>query len=500
MPRELTREVRSAPVATRGIPSSSSRALGRAWSRRLGSLTVAQRLVYGSACLYAVAFAVVAYERYRAYQFARLDLGDMTQAVWSTAHGHILEVTTDGGRQFVRLGAHEDVFLILLAPFWWVWSSPVMLLTFQAAAVATGVVPVFRLARKHLGSERVAAFFGFAYLLFPATQFNAFAPASGFHPVSIALPLLLYAIWYLDDDRLVAFSIVALLAASTKEEIPFAVGLLGVWYASRTGRWRIGGTILATGFAVGLFNFLVVLPHFNNGVYAFSDRYSAVGGTPGGIVRHALTDPLSLVHEVATPHKLLYVALLLVPFLGLWALEPLLMLCAVPDLAINLLSTKGDQTSVAFHYTAGIAPFVIAASIFGLARLGRQTRRLSLYVLAAVTVTAIYSPYFRGTMNISEASAANSVHRAKAGALALIPAGAPVSASNQLGGYLSERSHIALFPALADARWVVVDRDDPTYADRRGYARRIDDLAHSPAWRLVYLERGVEVFRATGDK
>ena len=43
-----------------------------------------------------------------------------------------------------------------------------MLLVAQAVAVALGALPVFWLARKHLGSERAALGFALAYLLYPA--------------------------------------------------------------------------------------------------------------------------------------------------------------------------------------------------------------------------------------------------------------------------------------------------------------------------------------------
>ena len=53
---------------------------------------------------------------------------------------------------------------------------------------------MYWLARKHLRSERAAGHFAFAYLLFPATQFNALTITSGFHAVSMAVPLILFAI------------------------------------------------------------------------------------------------------------------------------------------------------------------------------------------------------------------------------------------------------------------------------------------------------------------
>jgi uncharacterized membrane protein len=464
------------------------------WAR---SLTPAERVAYGSTCVYALVFTAFAIARHLAFQSQRVDLGNMTQAIWTTTHGHFLEVTTDTGREVVRLGIHTDVFLVLLVPLWWIWSSPLLLVTLQAIAVSAGALPVFWLARKHLGSQRSAAFFAFAYLLYPATQFNAFAPATGFHAITIAIPLLLLAIWFLDEDRLVAFAIVALLAASTKEEIPLAAGMLGIWYGASRGRWRVGLSIFAAGLALTLINFLVVIPHFNHGAYFFGDRYAAFGHTPGGIVRTALTDPGAVVHAIATTHKLVYLLLVFGPFLGLCLLEPLLLLGALPDLVINLLSSLPGQTSVIYNDTSGIVPFVVAGTILGLARLNRQVPRLSLYVLAAVAATAVYSPLIGGSRHLVDALPSNPVHKAKVHALSLIPPGAPVSASNQLGAHLSERRRLLMFPVVREAQWIVVDRADPSYFEGP-YGRRIERFRHDPAWSLIYSSHGVLVFHAAG--
>ena len=130
----------------------------------------------------------------------------MTQAVWATAHGHPLEVTGLTGEQFTRLGAHFDPILVLLAPLWWIWPSPSTAAASSrrsrsrsARCRSTGS------ARKHLGSERAALGFALVYLLTPAVGWMTL---SEFHPVALATPLLLYAVWYLDEDRLVAFAVV----------------------------------------------------------------------------------------------------------------------------------------------------------------------------------------------------------------------------------------------------------------------------------------------------
>jgi uncharacterized membrane protein len=487
------------PDGARQLPAPTQAAdsvLGRVFLRTR-TLSGAARIAYGFTTAYALVFALFAVARHQAFQTQRFDLGIMSQAIWSTVHGHFLEVTTARGEQISHLAVHVDPFLALLAPLWVIWPSPLMLLVLQAVAVSLGALPVFWLARKHLASERAAVFFALAYLLFPATQFNAAAVAfdSGFHPVSIAIPLLLFAIWFLDEDRLVAFGVVALLAASTKEEMPLVVGLLALWYAVKRGRLRFGVSLLGVGLALTVLDFLVVIPHFAHGETNFTNWYAPVGGTPGGVLRTALTDPMALVRVAATADKAIYLLLLGVPFLFLWALEPLLALAAVPDLAINLLSTSSGQSSIEYHYTAGLVPFIVAGSIFGLSRFRRQAPRFSLYVFAAVLSTAIYSPFLLGVSHLREAFPSNPVHKAKAAALSRIPSGAAVSASNQLAAHLSDRRRILIFPlGIKEARWIVLDEADSSYYTK-WYRPRIERLRHDRSWQLDYASHGVLVFQ-----
>jgi uncharacterized membrane protein len=457
-----------------------------------GEAAVAMRVVYAATATYAAMFVCATVLNYLVFKTAQIDLGHMVQAIWNTLHGHFLESTTLIGHQRIRLGGHVDPFLLILAPLFWIWSSPLLLLIIQALAVSSGALPVFWLARKHLGSSRSGAHFAFAYLLYPATQFNAFTLGSGFHSVSIALPLVLYAVWFLDEDRLIAFSAVALLAFTTKEEIPLAVGCLGIWYAVRRGHRAFGLSVFAVGFAATLFNFLWVIPHFSSDAQgAFADRYRAVGGTPRGMVHKLFSDPMAFVHAVATGHKAFYLAVLLVPFLGLWLFQPLLALGAVPDLAINLLSADKNQTSLQFMYTAGIVPFLFAATILGAARFRHKKVDLSLWALVGAACLSLYSPIYYGSADVR--ALGSPLVAAKSHALGLIPAGVPVSATNELGGHLSERRRIYTFPKVLGSNWIIVDRNDETYLDVAGYRHFIRKYESDKNWRMVYSSHGITV-------
>ena len=471
------------------------------------SLSAASVAVYAGAAVWAVLFGGLAWARYEGFLAGRFDLGNMVQAVWSTADGHPLRVITLDGSEIIRPAAHVDVILAALAPLWLVWSSPVMLLVVQAAALALGALPVYWLARKHLASARLGSALAFAYLLYAPVQW---VQLYDFHAVAFAVPLLLFAIWFLDEDRLVPFAVVAGLALLTKEEIGLVVAGLGLWYALRKGRRLAGGLIAAGALGWVVIALEVIIPLSSGGEESpFLARYSAVGGSPTGLLEKLFTDPGAIFAAVTTSRDLVYLALLLVPLLGLWALEPWLAAVALPEVALNLLSSHEAQTSISYQYVSGIVPFLIAASVLGLGRLrARHPKAMRLATLSLLSSMVWYT-ILLGPLSARAAEivrAFDGAHtRAAQHAVGLVPPGEAVSATNQVGAHLSARRKIYVFPVVKGARWVVVDRADPfhtAHGDRAQsirFARQLARLRSDPRFERVFDENGVSVFaRRTG--
>jgi len=163
-----------------------------------------------------------------------------------------------------------------------------------------------------------------------------------------------------------------------------------------------------------------------------------------------------------------------------------------------LLSNQPDQTSVAYHWTAGVIPFTVAATIVGLGRLRRNPDGLTLGVLVAVASIALFSPIYLGRGDLKAVFSPSPTHTAKAAALDLIPAGVPVTASNQLGAYLSARRYTYTLPAVGRAEWAIFDVADPTYANQRVYRHLVSKLEGSPHWREVFSSHGITVLHRVG--
>ena len=439
------------------------------------------------------------------FRLARYDLGNMTQAVWSTADGRPLDVT-DGvtGDQMSRLGQHVDPILAALAPFWIVAPSPLTLVAVQIVAVSLGALPVLWLARKHLGNERDAAMLALAYLAYP---WIAWVAIDGFHPLTLAIPLLLFGLWFLDEDRLLPFAVCAGAALLTGELVGVWIAALGLWYAFERGHRKAGLLTSVAGLSWTFIAVRFVVPAFSGESSDYYGVYDRVGGSPWGIVKTAVTDPLTIVSAATTGGDVFYLAMLFAPLAGLFLLAPALAAVAAPQLAATLLAGFGAATDPRAHYIAGSVPFLVAAVAIGLGRLTPVGRRRG--VVLVLTLSVAFSlalgpwPASPGRSVTSYWAEVPAVRAdALRQAVSLVPTDASVSTTNRLGSHLAERQYFYSVPIVGRAEWIVLDAQDAWMPSRIGGDSDPDRLeafhariAKSPRWTEVFAREDVYVYR-----
>jgi len=506
--RPPARPQRTAPAAPAEAPADLAR-------RYLVYVVIAMAVA-------AALLSILAIQRYRDYYGGRFDMGNMVQAVYNTAHGHFLEVTSSdaAGRQMSRLGAHVDPILAVFAIPWLVWPSPMMLLIAQAVIVSLAAWPAYRLGLRVLGDARAAFLLAVALLLYPPLQYAAL---NEFHPVTLAIPFLLFAFVYADEGRWWRAAPFLVLAALCKEEIPLVIGVMGLYFAWRTRSWR---PLLVTALAAAYFVVAVkvVLPHFSPGGSPFLNRYADLGSSVGGVGANVVLKPgVTLSHLFATSN-LHYLLQLLWPFAFTSLLSPLTTLIAAPEFILNALASNGFQRSYEFHYVAGEVPFIFAGAVLGIARLrswltrGRRTRAAaatwaSIGTLATVVLaTTLVANFFLGPLPFSlpgahysgKSYAVKGHAKVLDMALKLIPSAGNVTVSteNDAGSRLSARRVVYTFPTIKNAQWVVVDTTAPDvydHYDALGHSQALGALVLNQDYRSVYARDGVYVFkRVTG--
>src|SRR5437667_8047718 len=321
--------------------------------------------------IYAVDLSYQTLLRYDTFKATAFDLGNMDQVLWNTIHGRLFQFTNQGADWYgppTRLAVHFEPIILPLSLLYLFYADPRILLVFQTLVLVSGALPIFLLTRKYLPEWPIlAALMAVAYLLSPALLgLNIF----DFHPISLATPLLLYAMLALDYKRYGWFILACILAAMCKEDIPLTIAVLGLFLIWKYKLPRLGITLTIGGLLWAFIGFSII-SHFYPGAQHnnFWYRYQALGSSPGEAIVNLIIHPWLFFTTFVTLNRLYYLASLFrsTGFLSLLAPEWLLL--ALPGLAVNLLSTDSLSYSGVYHYNAGIIPFVMLSAIHGTRRL-----------------------------------------------------------------------------------------------------------------------------------
>lgn len=332
---------------------------------------VALGLFFFVVVAYAIGMSIETVLRYETFKATAFDLGNLDQVLWNTVHGRLFQFTNQAADWYgppMRLAVHVEPIILPLSLLYVFGADPRILLVFQTLALAVGAWPVYVLTRRYIPEwPLLAPVMVTGYLLSPALLgVNIF----DFHPISLATPLLLYAVLALDYKRYGWFLLCCVLAASCKEDIPLYVALLGILVIWKYKLPRLGTTLIIGGFLWSAIAFGVVIPHFYPGSQHnnFWYRYESLGSSPGAAIVNIILHPWLLFTTFITLDRFYYLASLVRSTGFLALLAPEWLLVALPGLAVNLLSTDILTYSGVYQYNAAIIPFVMIASIHGTRR------------------------------------------------------------------------------------------------------------------------------------
>ena len=250
------------------------------------------------------------------------------------------------------------------------------MLVAQAVAIALGALPVFWLARKHLGSERAGLGFALAYLLYPGNPVGRRSRSS----IRSRSPARCSCSRSGTSTRTASCRSRCSRRSRARRRRRSRSPLRGSgpgtrsradagWRASRS---RSQGSRLAA-FALG-----VVQPHFRDGGEPFAGRYEEVGGSPAASSRRLVTDPLKLARAAVRRAR----ARLPRPPApaarrSCRSLHRSRCYRRFRTSRSTCSRRRRTQTSIHFHYVAPLIPALFAATIFAAAQLRRDGRSRS---------------------------------------------------------------------------------------------------------------------------
>jgi uncharacterized membrane protein len=446
------------------------------------------------------------------------DLGIFDQAIRAYAHLHlprspIKNFHHDFPPGFSLLGDHFSPVLAFLAPLYWIWDDPRVLLIAQAALFAVGVPLVRRITVRcfadaapetsRTATDLAGLVYALGWPLFMASR-------EGFHEVAFAVPLTLLMLERGQARRYGGVVVAAVLLLCTKEDMGLLVATYGAVLALRSGGRdgerrgvRTGLALLVAG-PVACYAAIRWLIPAMGGVSGYYWNYGQLGPNVGAVVVRLLTDPVaSFSLAVNNWEKVSLLLWLFLPLLFL-PLGSATVLCALPLLAERLFSDNPSHWSMSHHYDAFLWPVLLVAAIETLARLHARAPGRTRRWAAAVVTACLALGLALGVARLADPAHwdPNAPERALVEAASFIPDGVTVEADNNVAPHLTARTRTLIAddtPRGADYVLLqTVKRTFPFTSAAQEQARVRLLLAHGYA--QLWSEDGVVLLFRTVDE
>lgn len=474
-----------------------------------------ETIVLSLALIYTIYFATISMLRYDNFYAGRFDLGNMAQTVWNTSVGNFFMLTDPNGTKEVsRLAFHADFILVLLAPFYWIWPDPRVILIVQAAVTAVGAYFVYLITKKVLNQKVLGTVLAFAYLISPAVQR---VTIYDFHAPALATTFLLGTFYFYLQKKYVWFFVFAFLAAICKEQIWAIIAVFGIFLMIHHKKFVMGALTFV--ISAGMFYFLVsyAIPQTLGENHFALDYFAEFGSSPAEIIRTMIFSPDKVIAVIMQEEQMRYIKQLFGPLGYLSYLAPWMLIFAGPDLMINLLSSNSQLHQIYYQYSAAITPFIFIAAIYGIWVLRFLLIKISPQsVLPYIKNNGIFygciilyllyhslnGAYLHGPMPGSREPNLNMMTKPEKNrdlinkTLASFPPEAKVAASNNVGAHLSNRRHIYVLPKGAEQADILVFllTDSEKGSSFKPEQEQVKHYSKDPRYRIVVQKDEFTVF------
>lgn len=478
--------------------------------------------------LYTLLFSTFSIMRHFSGAKGDPDIGLYEQSFYTATQGMIFYNDFENMSHF---GIHNSAIFYLLLPVY-ALGGYVALEVLMAAVLALGAWPIFLIARKRISP---AAGVGFALLYLLHHVLHGVNYDQGFHELGFTVAPLIFAVYFFLDRRYLPMWGCLMLAMICKEDAGFTVaffGLMGLAAACWKGlsgkgfqappaeadslaRRRLvlhSLALVVVGAAWVILSIYVVIPHFRPNPYGyFAERYGYLGSTLPQVLETLFTRPWLWLPKLVEWPRITYMLEFLLPTAGLCLLEPLLLIPAIPTLAINLLPANYDMCNSGSRYPSMLLPFVWCAAVLGLQKLAsRQTdpakrqRLVRRWLTAAFIFTLIFTLFFNPSPfndpfhRMCRITDHSRLVMAMAGR---VPPTATVATQPGIYQFLSRRVGCYGLGYRPGVEYILVDESPKdrrdTWYRHAGWDKTLPGLISSGAYQVLAREDGVTLLRRT---
>ncbi len=331
----------------------------------------------------------------RVYSFSSptFDFGIFSQMFYNMKETGLPMTTVERDGLLSHFAVHVSPIYYLMLPFYWLFPSPATLQVLQALIITSAIIPLWKIGKHHGLSEVQRMLVCVLLLLYPA-----FSGATSYdiHENCFLAPLILWTLYGIDKKNSLITAVGAGLTLMVKEDAAVYVAVIALWLIVKTllrikesdKKNLLNGIIM---LLVSISWFLLVTAYLadsGDGVMTYRyDNFIYDGSSSlTTVIKSIILNPMKAVYECVDAEKLKFIAMTLLPLLGL----PLLTrryeryILLIPYVLVNLMSDYQYQHDIFFQYTFGSTAFLVYLTVINLADFKINWKRIS--VLSAATI------------------------------------------------------------------------------------------------------------------
>lgn len=305
--------------------------------------------------LYFVFISAYVALKYYSFSYFDFDLAEQAQSVSGILKGSLYSSILETN----FLGNHGRFIFFLIAPFYFVFNSPLFLLLLQNIAVVLGGVVIYFIAIDYV-KKIFALLVSLVFLLHPAT---VCALIYEFHSEVLAVFFLSVMLLSFLKERYKLFLTAVVFACLCKENIPLLIVMMSIlaFFKKRSFKWYFVPFVFSLGYFLTYVMYLQ--PKFNNGAVVLNNMYSHLGESLPEMIINFVKNPFyAFSYTVGFKDFMLFLQLL-GPFAFL-VFKPSYIVILLPLVLQHLLSLRPSDHSIVYHYYAVFVPFLSLSFIF----------------------------------------------------------------------------------------------------------------------------------------
>lgn len=327
----------------------------------------------------------------RVYSFSAptFDFGIFAQMFHSMSTTGLPITTVERDGALSHFAVHVSPIYYLLLPFYMIVPRPETLQVLQAAVLASAVIPLYLLGKRHGLPPFMRTALCALLLLYPAFAGGA---SYDIHENAFLTPLILWLFYSIDRKNAPLTAGFAVLTMMVKEDAPVYVAIIALWLLlsgvlHRRSRWELwAGALLLVSALAYFFGVTSYLANSGDGVmtYRYSNFMYDGSSSLMTVIKAVLLSPMKAVFECVDKEKLEFIGLTLLPLAGLPLLtrryERLILL--IPYILVNLMSDYKYQHDIFFQYTYGSTACLFYLATVNLSDMREQKLRIGVLALA----------------------------------------------------------------------------------------------------------------------